>query len=136
MTCLRYSSGMPAAPPSDMYIAAHSKTSWSALGQQIATFNATIFKPASRGRVTLASPDSARRPRIEFNFVGEEIDLLRLMDGFRRIVALVSSDPVRALYTTVFPVRFTDRIRQLNQLTRANAIKAAIIAGTSMPFRR
>ena len=129
MTCLRYSSGMPATPPSDMYIAAHSKTSWSALGQQIATFNATIFKPASRGRVTLASPDPARRPRIEFNFVGEEIDLLRLMDGFRRIVALVSSDPVRALYTTVFPVRFTDRIRQLNQLTRMNAIKAAIIAG-------
>ena len=105
MTCLRYSSGMPATPPSDMYIAAHSKTSWSALGRQIATFNATIFKPASRGRVTLVSPDPARRPRIEFNFVGEEIDLLRLMDGFRRIVALVSSDPVRALYTTVFPVQ-------------------------------
>jgi 5-(hydroxymethyl)furfural/furfural oxidase len=129
MTCLRYSSGMPATPPSDMYIAAHSKSSWSALGAQIANFNATIFKPASRGRVTLVSSDLARRPRIEFNFVGEEIDLLRLMDGFRRIVALVSSDPVRALYTTVFPVRFTDRIRQLNQLTRMNAIKAAIIAG-------
>ena len=42
----------------------------------------------------------------------------------------MSSDPVRALCTTVFPVRFTDRIRQLNQLNRANAIKAAIIAGT------
>ena len=49
--------GCRRAPPSDMYIAAHSKTSWSALGQQIATFNATIFKPASRGRVTLASPE-------------------------------------------------------------------------------
>jgi 5-(hydroxymethyl)furfural/furfural oxidase len=130
MTCLRYSSGLPAAPPSDMYIAAHSKSSWSALGAQIANLNATIFKPASRGRVTLVSPDPARRPRIEFNFVGEEIDLLRLMDGFSRIVALVSSDPVRAVYTTVFPVLFTDRIRQLNQLTRANAIKAAMIAGT------
>jgi choline dehydrogenase-like flavoprotein len=129
MTCLRYSSGMPATPPSDMYIAAHSKSSWSALGAQIANFNATIFKPASRGRVTLVSPDLARRPRIEFNFVGEKIDLLRLMDGFRRIVALVSSDPVRVLCTTVFPVRFTDRIRQLNQLNRMNAIKATIIAG-------
>lgn len=129
MTCLRYSSGLPVAPPSDMYIAAHSKSSWSALGAQIANFNATIFKPASRGRVTLVSADSGQPPRIEFNFVGEEIDLLRLMDGFRRIVALVSSDPVRALYTTVFPVRFTDRIRQLNQLTRMNAIKATIIAG-------
>jgi len=129
ISCLRYSSGLPAAPPSDMYIAAHSKTSWSALGQQTATFNATIFKPASRGRVTLASAEAALPPRIEFNFVAEEIDLLRLMDGFRRIVALVSSDPVRALCTTVFPVRFTDKIRQLNQHTRANALKAAIIAG-------
>jgi 5-(hydroxymethyl)furfural/furfural oxidase len=129
MTCLRYSSGLPATPPSDMYIAAHSKTSWSALGRQIATFNATIFKPASRGRVTLVSADASLPPRIEFNFVGEEIDLLRLMDGFRRIVALVSSDPVRALCTTVFPVRFTDKIRQLNQLNRMNAIKAAMIAG-------
>jgi len=130
MTCMRYSSGLPSTPPSDMYIAAHSKSSWSALGAQIANFNATIFKPASRGRVSLAVADVAQPPRIELNFVGEEIDLLRLMDGFRRIVALVSNDHVRALCTTVFPVRFTDKIRQLNQLTRANAIKAAIIAGT------
>jgi 5-(hydroxymethyl)furfural/furfural oxidase len=50
------------------------------------------------------------------------------MDGFRRIVALVSSDPISALCTTVFPVRFTDQIRQLNQLNRANAIKAKMIA--------
>jgi 5-(hydroxymethyl)furfural/furfural oxidase len=130
MTCLRYSSGLPAAPPSDMYIAAHSKSSWNALGEQIANFNATIFKPASRGQVTLASADLVVPPRIEFNFVGEEIDLIRLMDGFRRIVALVSSIEVRRLCTTVFPVRFTDRIRKLNRLNRANAIKAAIVAGT------
>jgi 5-(hydroxymethyl)furfural/furfural oxidase len=130
MTCLRYSSGLPGAPPSDMYIAAHSKSSWSALGEQIANFNSTIFKPASRGRVTLAAADAKVPSRIEFNFLDEEIDLIRLMDGFRRIVALVSSDAVRALCTTVFPVRFTDRIRQLNRLTRGNAIKAAIIART------
>src|SRR6202142_4703114 len=51
------------------------------------------------------------------------------MVGSRRILALVASDPVAALCTTVFPVRFTDRIRQLNQLNRVNAIKAAMIAG-------
>jgi 5-(hydroxymethyl)furfural/furfural oxidase len=128
MTCLRYSSGLPGTAPSDMYIAAHSKSSWSALGEQIANFNATVFKPASRGRVTLASADPGEPPRIEFNFLGEAIDLVRLMDGFRRIVALVSSDEISPLCTTVFPVRFTDRIRQLNRLSRANALKAAILA--------
>jgi 5-(hydroxymethyl)furfural/furfural oxidase len=134
MTCMRYTSGVPGTPASDMYIAAHSKTSWSALGAQIANFNATIFKPASRGRVTLVSPDPARQARIEFNFVGEEVDLLRLIDGFRRIVALAHSEPVRQLCTTVFPVRFTDKIRQLNALTRANAIKAGFIAAALDAF--
>ena len=129
MTCIRYSSELPGAQPNDMYIAAHSKSSWSALGQQIANFNATIFKPASRGRVSLTSTDPLQPPRVEFNFLGEELDLLRLMDGLRRIVTLVSSAPVRSLCTTVFPVRFTDRIRRLNQLNRVNAIKAKMIAG-------
>jgi 5-(hydroxymethyl)furfural/furfural oxidase len=135
MTCLRYSSGMPGSVANDMYIAAHSKSSWSALGAQLANFNATIFKPVSRGRVTLISA-SANRPRIEFNFVSEELDLLRLMDGFRRIVDLAFSEPVQALCTTVFPVRFTDRIRQLNALTPANALKAKLIAGAldAAPF--
>lgn len=129
MTCLRYSSGLPNAPANDMYVAAHSKSSWSALGRQIANFNATIFKPMSRGRVTLTAADPAQQPLIEFNFVGEEIDLLRLMDGFRRIIALVSSEPVRGLYTRIFAVRFTDQIRRLNRLNRMNAIKAAVVAG-------
>ncbi len=130
MTCFRYSSGLRSAPKNDMYIAAHSKSSWSELGEQIANFNATIFKPMSRGQVTLVSAEARQPPRIEFNFLAEEIDLLRIMDGFCRIVALVFSDAVRPLYTTVFPVRFTDRIRRLNQLNRANAVKAAVIART------
>jgi 5-(hydroxymethyl)furfural/furfural oxidase len=136
MTCFRYSSGLPGAQSHDMYIAAHSKSSWNALGARIANFNATIFKPASRGRVTLESADPARPPRVEFNFVGNDLDLQRLMDGFRRIIDLVSSDEVRPLYRTAFPVRFTDRIRRLNQLNRVNALKSAAIAGVldTAPF--
>ena len=128
MTCFRYSSGFPDTPPSDMYMAAHSKSSWNALGASIANFNATLFKPRARGRVTLQA-DPAAPPRVEFNFAGEETDLIRLMDGFRRIVELVSYAPIANLCTTIFPVRFTDRIRRLNQLNRANAIKSTVIAG-------
>jgi 5-(hydroxymethyl)furfural/furfural oxidase len=129
MTCFRYSSGFPGAPASDMYMAAHSKSSWNALGVAIANFNATLFKPRARGRVTLQSAAPAVPPRVEFNFAGDDLDLVRLMDGFRRIVELVSYPPIRALCTTVFPVRFTDRIRRLNRLSRPNAIKTALIAG-------
>jgi 5-(hydroxymethyl)furfural/furfural oxidase len=129
MTCFRYSSGFAGAPQSDMYIAAHSKSSWNALGASIANFNATLFKPRSRGRVTLREDDPAAPPRVEFNFAGDDLDLTRLMDGFRRIVELVGYAPIRSLCTTVFPVRFTDRIRRLNQLNRANAIRSTLIAG-------
>ncbi len=128
MTCFRYSSGFAGAPTSDMYIAAHSKSSWNALGASIANFNATLFKPSARGRVTLQANDPAAPPCVEFDFAGNDLDLTRLMDGFRRIVGLVSYAPIRSLCTTVFPVRFTDRIRRLNQLNRANAIRSALIA--------
>ena len=67
ITCLRYSSGLAPEVPSDMFIAGHSKSSWSALGAQIANFYAAIFKPASRGRVTLKSADAGRAThRIQF----------------------------------------------------------------------
>lgn len=128
ISCFRYSSGFPGAPASDMYIAAHSKSSWNAVGAQIANLNATLFKPTSRGRVSLVSAAPDQPPLIEFNFLGEELDRVRLMDGMRRIVDIVSDERVRALCTTVFPIRFTDRIRRLNQPTLANAAKTAIIA--------
>jgi len=128
VTCFRYSSNIQGCPPSDMYLAAHSKSSWNPLGAQIANFNATIFKPASRGSVSLVSRHPDELPRIEFNFVGEEIDLLRLIDGFRRVVEIVTSEPVRACYDAVFPVQFTDRLRLLNQRTAANAVKSTVIA--------
>jgi len=128
MTCFRYTSGFPGTPANDMYIAAHSKSSWNALGGAIANFNATLFKPRSRGRVTLQS-DPGAPPCVEFNFADDALDMQRFMDGFRRIVELVSYPPIRSLCTTVFPVRFTDRIRRLNQLNRPNAIKTALISG-------
>jgi 5-(hydroxymethyl)furfural/furfural oxidase len=128
MTCFRYSSGRPGALPNDMYTIVHSKSSWNALGYQIGNITTQLLKPVSRGRVTLAGPETARPPRIEFNFVGEDLDLVRFMDGFRRIVDITAHPAVTALCTTIFPVRFTDRIRRLNQLTRANALKTAAIA--------
>lgn len=128
VTCFRYSSNMRGCPPSDMYIAAHSKSSWNALGAQIANFNATIFKPASRGRVSLTSADPRQHPQIEFNFCGEEIDLKRLMDGFRRVVDIVNAEPVRKLYDAVFPIQFTDKLRLLNLKNPANALKTTALA--------
>jgi 5-(hydroxymethyl)furfural/furfural oxidase len=49
------------------------------------------------------------------------------MYGFRWVVDLLSSDAVRPLCGRPFPLRFTDRLRRLNRLTRANALQSAAI---------
>jgi 5-(hydroxymethyl)furfural/furfural oxidase len=123
---LRLSSGLPGCPPTDLYFNIQSKSSWSALGEQIANLGPVLWKPFSRGRVSLQAQGG---PLVEFNFLDDERDLRRMMIGFRRVVDLVASEPVRDLIGKPFPVRFTDRLRRLNQRTRGNAAKARVLAG-------
>ena len=127
-SCFRLSSGLPDCPKTDLVINLQSKSSWSALGAQIANLGPVLWKPFSRGQITLLSSDSAQYPLVEFNFVDDERDLARMKFGFRFVADLLTSDSVRPLIGRPFPVRFTDRLRRLNQKTVANAWKSAIIA--------
>jgi len=127
-SCFRLSSGLPGCPKTDLVINLQSKSSWSALGAQIANLGPVLWKPYSRGQVTLASTDTREYPLIEFNFVDDERDLARMKYGFRFVADLLASEDVRPLIGRPFPVRFTDRLRRLNQKTAANSWKSAIIA--------
>jgi len=128
MTCFRYSSNLPGAPPLDMYLNVQCKTSWSPLGHQVANLAPSLLKPMARGRVSLITADAAAYPRVEFNFTGHELDLRRFMQGFRRCVEILAHDAVRAMTRLTFPVKFNDRLRRLNRITPANKIKSAAIA--------
>ena len=128
MTAFRYSSGLPGAPPSDMYLNVQCKTSWSPLGHRVANLAPSLLKPVARGRVSLVAADAATSPRVEFNFTGHELDLKRFMQGFRRCVEILSHDAVRAMTMLTFPVKFSDRLRRLNRITPGNKIKSAVIA--------
>ena len=127
-TVLRYSSGVPGCPPTDMYVNVQSKTSWSALGTRIANLAPSMWKPMGRGRVALRGADHRQEPLVEMNFAGHELDLKRLMHGFRLAVDMLTYRKMRNMYGVNFPVKFTDRLRQLNTRTASNAAKARIIA--------
>ena len=127
MTAFRYSSGLHGAPPCDMYINVQCKTSWSPLGRQVANLAPTLLKPKARGRVTLTAPD-ARPPRVEFNFVGDDLDLRRFMQGFRRAVEILAHEQVRAISGVTFPVKYDDRLRRLNRISIKNKLQSAIVA--------
>ena len=128
MTAFRYSSGLPGAPPTDMYINVQCKTSWSPLGFQVANLAPTLLKPMARGRVSLVRGDAATPPCVEFNFTGHDLDLKRFMQGFRRAVEVLAHEKVRTMTGVTFPVKFTDRLRRLNRITPANKVQSALIA--------
>jgi 5-(hydroxymethyl)furfural/furfural oxidase len=126
MTAFRYSSGLPGAPPTDMYINVQCKTSWSPLGFQVANLAPTLLKPMARGRVSLVSREAP--PCVEFNFTGHDLDLQRFMQGFRRSVDVLAHEQVRAMSGVTFPVKFNDRLRRLNRINAKNKIQSAVIA--------
>jgi len=128
ISCLRYSSGIPGCPPTDMIINIQGKSSWNKLGAQIANFGPVLWKPFSRGQVSLRSADPFEQPLVECNFLDDERDLKRMVDGFRRAVDLLASPEVSKLGGRPFPVSYTDRLRRMNQLTKANAYRTAAIA--------
>ncbi len=127
-TLLRFSTGVPGCPRTDMYINLWSKTSWSALGQQIANISPSMWKPMGRGKLSLRSADPAMAPLVEFNFATHELDLKRFMLAFRLTVEVLAHQRIKELVGVTFPVKFTDRLRKLNRLTRGNAIKSSAIA--------
>ena len=127
-SAFRYSSGVAGCAPNDLYINVQSKTSWNALGAQIGNLAPCLLRPMSRGRLTLKSKSADVHPLVEFNFLGDPRDLERLTMAYERTCQIIAWDKVRALMGTPFPVRFTDKLRQLNELNRKNAIKTSAIA--------
>ncbi len=69
MTCFRYSSNLPGAPPLDMYINVQCKTSWSPLGTQVANLAPSLLKPMARGQVSLdlSRSSGASAGRVQFH---------------------------------------------------------------------
>src|SRR5687768_5921761 len=130
VTSFRYSSRLEGCAPADLYINVQSKTSWNALGQQIGQIAPYLLRPFSRGRVSLRSAAPQAPPLIEFNFLDDPRDLQRLVGAYARAVEIVFHESARALYGRPFPVRFSDRLRQLNELSRWNGLKASAIAKT------
>ena len=127
VTCLRLSSGLPGCAHGDIYINIQSKTSWNALGTQVGNIAPVLHKPLSRGRISLV-PGASEKLQVVFNFAQHETDLSRLKQGFRVAVDILSDARVRQVTGQPFPLRFTDKLRELNAYTPANRNRAAMLA--------
>jgi len=126
--CFRYSSKLPDCPPADLYINVLSKTSWNAMGEQIGNLAPTLLRPKSYGTVDLKKEDIDGYPEIEFNFLAHPQDLERMKIAFKQAVQILLDADVKACMGTPFPVRFTDRLRLLNEFTPKNKFRADLLA--------
>jgi len=82
------------------------------------------------GDGTTALP--AAEPRIEFNLLSDERDLVRLGSGFLFACEIYDDPAVRAVVNDVFPSSYTERIRKLNRYSAFNWTRSAAAFARSM----
>ena len=128
MATLRYSSGIADCPPSDMYIALVGVTGWHALGRRLSSLTPALLQPASRGRVSLRRADARERALVEFDFQSDDSDRVRLAGAVRLAAEMLLAPEVRKLWHHAFPVIRAQRMRQLNDVTAYNAVRASALA--------
>jgi 5-(hydroxymethyl)furfural/furfural oxidase len=137
---LRFSSGLDGAPSGDMALTVSTKSAWHAIGDRIASMTLWVNKTFSEtGQVRLTSPDWRDEPSVDFNLLSDQRDLLRLMNGFRRIAALHDLPPLKAITSDAFPASFSDKIRKIGDVTVKNKILTsigAVLLDGPPPLRR
>jgi 5-(hydroxymethyl)furfural/furfural oxidase len=137
---LRFSSGLDGAPSGDMALTVSTKSAWHAIGDRIASMTLWVNKTFSeKGEVRLTSADWRDEPSVDFNLLSDQRDLLRLMNGFRRIAALHDLPPLKAITSDAFPASFSDKIRKIGDVTLRNKILTtlgAVLLDGPAPLRR
>ena len=125
---IRYSSGLEGCPPSDMYVSVAARSSWHAVGRRLGTLQVWPNKVFSRGRVTLAAPDWRQAPRIEFNFLEDARDRLRLVDGLRFLARMLHHAPPGNGALDPFPSAYSDRVKRVGVPTLGNRLCTTALA--------
>jgi 5-(hydroxymethyl)furfural/furfural oxidase len=109
---MRFSSGLAGVPSGDMAL-----TATTAFSNRISVITLWVNKTFSEsGQVSLASADWREEPRVEFNLLADERDLLRLMDGARCIASWHELPPMKAIISDAFLASFTDKIRKIGEV--------------------
>lgn len=119
---LRFSSGLPGAPPSDLYMHNGVSSAWHGVGQRVAYFYFWVNKSRSTGRITLRGRDPRLLPRVEMNLLDDPSDVARLAEAFRQIAAVMREPAMGEVLQDPFALRYSPFIRFMSQLRRSNRL--------------
>ena len=127
-TYLRYSSGLHDAPAADMVMMAVCRSAWHAIGVRIGTLSSYIGRSYSTGEVRLQSGHADDEPYVNFNWLSDKRDLDRMVDAFRRMAGILQTEPVPEYLQNLFASKYSQRVRDIGQVTLMNKIKTNIAA--------
>jgi 5-(hydroxymethyl)furfural/furfural oxidase len=135
---VRYSSGVEGCDPGDMLIMPVNRAGWHPLGRSLGALNVCINKSYSTGTVRLNSADPTVEPEVDLNLASDGRDLVRLVDGFKRLYRIMESPAVQAGINTWFLAGYTDAVRALSVRKPSNWLKTAAAAALFdyAPFAR
>lgn len=123
----RGSSKLAGTQPHDLYFNFPNTTTWNALGQRIAAIAVSLYKPSSRGRLTLDWQKPLPAPYADFNFWDEAIDLTRMRALVRKAWGLLDKPEVAPLITERFGLSFSPYVIKMNFRNRRNAFLAWLL---------
>jgi 5-(hydroxymethyl)furfural/furfural oxidase len=95
---------------------------WHALGRRLAMLAPVLMKPRSTGWVRLSGPSPETEPAVAFNFLDDERDLARVMEGFRLAARLFAAPELRQVCGEAFVLTEAGRLGRYNNLSRRNAL--------------
>lgn len=125
---LRYSSSDAPEAHGDMFMLVVNKSSWHGLGQAVGGLGVSLLAPSSRGQVTLVSAEPDVSPHIKFNFLADDHDRARMVDGLGVAVELMSHEAVTAVRHELFAAGYSRVVRRLNEPGWRNAVIAKLLA--------
>jgi len=124
---VRFSSRLPGAPPSDLYMHSGAKSGWHGVGQRIAYFYVWLNKPFATGRVRLVSTDPRAHPEVVMNLLGDARDAARLAEGFRLVARVLKRADGEGAIAHPFAVRFSPFIRTMSEVGTRNRLVMGLL---------
>jgi choline dehydrogenase len=103
--CLRYSSGMEGTGLNDMFMAASNISGYDDEARSRGSIVVATYQTFSKGTVRVKSLDPLVDPEVEINMLSDERDMVRLRDGYRRLLQIVRHPAAGAISDGLFTPR-------------------------------
>jgi len=125
-TYLRWSSEMEGCQPADLSMWVRPEVSWHALGRRLAGLYPVLARPASFGSVRLGATSADDAARIEFNFLSDERDFLRMKQAFKLAARILLTERMGEVIRAPFVLSAPMGLLRYNVPNHANRVRTAL----------